>query len=204
MSEDSPPCGLGDRLADAQQGGFFSWFCLSAIGADEPAAEAAIDPAHNWQRFRPSGPRFHHLVELAVGLDESARISAASLGIARSFIEMPAIRPFARDIAKSFLNWMLPAETAAALRQEIELIGTFADGESVVITHADVPRPGWLHRVMGRSHEAAVFMGRVKRSKRRVGGTRIVFENRADPPHDMSSPAAAAGGGWLFIRVSGA
>lgn len=208
MTEDQAACGLGDRLAHAQQGGFFSWFCLAAVGADEPALGPAINPAHDWRRFRPSGPRFHHLAELAVGLDDSHCITGANLSIARSFIDRPPIRPFARDIAQSFLCWVLPAEAELALRKEIGMIGAFADGESVVIGHPDalrsrwLRRSRWLNRFMGPRGEADVFMGRRSRSKRRVGGTCIAFENRADPRAGVSSPAAERCGGWLFMRVS--
>jgi hypothetical protein len=189
VSHDAPPCGLGARLANAQQSGFFTWFCLCAVGADEPLPEPAVEPARTAQRFRPSGPRFHELVELAIDPNESACITAASLSIARSFIENPANRPFARDIAKSFLYWVLPTEAAHALRHEIALIGAFADGESVVIAHPDAPRPSWLDRLLGRRNEAAVFMRQRGCSRRRVGRTRIAFENGR--------------GGWLSMRVSG-
>jgi hypothetical protein len=199
MSED---CGLGGRLADAQKGGFFSWFCLSEVGADDPQVETALDPPWRWQRFRPNGPRFHDLVELAVGLNETACIGAADLCIARSFIESPAIRPFARDIAKSFLNWVLPEEAGLALRHEIELIGAFADGESVVIAHADAPRPRWLYHALGRGGEAEVFMGSQSRSRRHVGQTHIAFENRAGPPDEKSTSGSVQPGRWLSILIT--
>jgi hypothetical protein len=213
VSEDPPRCGLGDRLSHAQQDGFFSWFCLCAVGADEPPLGGQVDRVCTGQRFRPSGPRFHHLVELAVALDESTCIKAASLSIARSLIEQPAIRPFARDITKSFLGWVLPIEAQVALRRQIALIGAFADGESVVIAHPDAPRLGRLHRLLGRGNEAAVFMGRRTRSKRRIGRTRIVLENRdgtrecaigAGPVGEGSSTATARRARWLLLRASAA
>ena len=212
MSEYLPRCGLGDRLSHAQQSGFFRWFCLRAVGADEPPLSVEADLVRVDQRFRPSGPRFHRLVELAVALDESDCIRAASLSIARSFIERPALRPFARDIAKSFLNWVLPTEAEVALRRQIALIGAFADGPSVVIAHPDAPRPDWLCRLLGRGNEAAVFMGRRTRIKRRVSGTRIAFENReeagdcpigADPEVEWGSTATGRRENWLLILVNG-
>jgi hypothetical protein len=214
VSDDSHPCGLGNRLSDAQRSGFFSWFCLSAVSADEVSLDPAIGSAQDC-RFRPSGQRFHQLVELAVRLDESECIRAAHLGVARSFIDAPAIRPFARDVAKSFLNWALPTEAGSALRREIALIGAFADGESVVISHPvsypAVPRTHWLQRWMDRRHEAAVFMGRRTRSQRRVGHIRIAFENWAKPsadrnygerPDDVKSLPTGQREGWLFMRIS--
>lgn len=211
MSEAPHPCGLGSRLSDAERSGFFSWFCLSAASADEASLDPAIGSAQDCRRFRPSGPRFHDLVELTVRLDESACIRAAHLGIARSFIDAPAIRPFARDVAKSFLNWALPTEAGSALRREIALIGAFADGDSVVIAHPDVPRPRWLPGWRDRRHEAAVFMGRRRRSQRQVGHIRIAFENqarpsapwaRAEPPDSVESFAPGKRDGWLFMRIS--
>ena len=210
MIEDSPPCGLGDRLSHARQGGFFTWFCLSEVGAHDPSA-ASVDSGHDWRRFRPSGPRFHHLVELAVGLDESGRIEAARLGIARSFIETSSIRPFARDIGKSFLNWALPAEVRLELTHEIRLIGAFADGDSLVIAHPDAPRPRWRDVIFGSRSEAAVFAGQRTRSERRIAGTRISFENCDGAPRRrisaglrgaLHSTAVVRRGGWLFIRVN--
>jgi hypothetical protein len=90
VSGDPPPCGLGDRLSNAQQGGFFSWFCLTAVEADEPSPHPAINSTHDWQRFRPSGPRFHHLVELAVGLDprDEAKSPATGKGAGWLFIRV--------------------------------------------------------------------------------------------------------------------
>jgi len=187
VSEDPSRCGLGDRLSNARQGGFFSWFCLAAVAADEPSPVRAFDPAYEWERFRPSGPRFHDLVELAFGLDASGCIGAASLAIDRSFIEKPAVRPFARDIAKSFLYWVLPTDAQAALQDEIGLIGAFADGESVVIGHPDALWSHLLNRFTRARSEAEVFMGRRSKSARSVGHTGIAFENC---------------GGWLLIRVS--
>jgi hypothetical protein len=201
VSEDPSPCGLGDRLSNAQRGGFFSWFCLAAVAADEPSPDPAVVSAHQWERFRPSGPRFHHLVELAVGLDESGCIGAANLAIDRSFIEQPAVRPFARDIAKSFLHWVLPTEAAAALHDEIALIGAFADGESVVIGHSDALWSHLRQRFMRTHSEVEVFMGRRAKSARRVGHVGIAFENRADPRDEARSPASGKRSGWLFIRV---
>jgi len=212
VSEDPPGCGLGNRLSLAEQSGFFCWFCLSAVGADEPPLSGQLDGARAGRRFRPSGPRFHHLVELTLDLDESTCITAARLRIARSFIDEPAIRPFARDIAKSFLGWVLPTAAELALRQQIALIGTFADGESVVICHRDSPRPRWLDHLVGRGNEAAVFMGRRTRSKRRIGRIRITFENHlqtaqrsidTDRAGEASSLATAGRERWLLIHVSG-
>jgi hypothetical protein len=199
---DSPRSGLGDRLSDAQRSSFFSWFCLTAVAADEASPDRAIDPAHQWERFRPSGPRFHRLVELALGLDESGCIAAANLAIDRSFIERPAVRPFARDIAKSFLYWALPTEAAAVLQDEIALIGAFADGESVVIGHPDALRSRLLNRFARARSEAEVFMGRRSKSARRVGHTDIAFESRVTRQDEARSPATGKRGGWLLIRIS--
>jgi hypothetical protein len=43
-----------------------------------------------------------------LGVAAAERIRCACLGLDRSFIKNLRIRPFARDIAASFLRWSLP------------------------------------------------------------------------------------------------
>ena len=191
MSGESYRAGLGSTLADAKASGFFQWFHLVAVGDSSMIRDGETDaPGDERHRFRPSGPRFHPLVELELGVLGSGRITTACLQIDRAFIANAAIRPFARDITKSFLQWILPADAGIALESDIDAIGRFCDGESVVIVASSAARrswpTGWFKR---RSNLPAVFMERAVRAERLVGKTSIVFENK--------------GNAWLQISVVG-
>lgn len=190
MSRDQR-AGLGESVGDAQASGFFRWFHLA--DADEVAAidvNAHEIAGRTWRRFRPSGPSFHDLVELAVGVDGVERISAACLGIDRAFIADSRIRPFARDIAKSFLNWILPADASIALAPEIDAISQFCDGESVVIARSSarpISRPKWGNQLTS-GDMAEVFIGNAARAEQTIHQTRIVFENLVESlSRDVSS-----------------
>jgi hypothetical protein len=195
MTDEAPRAGLGETIAQAQTAGFFLWFHLAEVDevdAIQANGREATGPVLH--RFRPSGPRFHHLVELALGLDGDGQINAACLGIDRAFIAAARIRPFARDIAKSYLHWILPDDAAAALAPEIDIIGQFCDGESVVIVHSSAIRRSWLTWWGKRGGDMAnVFMGKAARAERQFGRTRIVFENLIEPlPYGVSSTHPAA------------
>jgi len=191
VNSETPRAGLGGTIAEAQAGGFFGWFHLAAVddlaAIDDQAQEFA---GLTWHRFRPSGSSFNSLVELAVGVDGDERISAACLGIDRSFIANARIRPFARDIAKSFLNWILPEDACIALAAEIDAISQFCDGESVVITRssADSTSRSKFDKPRAGGGMADVFIGISARAEQTIGTTRIVSENLIEPlPFGVSS-----------------
>ena len=177
MSDTHHRTGLGSTLAEAEASGFFQWFHLTLVDQARIGGDGATDPAgHERQRFRPSGARFHHLVELELMLDGMRRIGAARLQIDRAFIANAAIRPFARDIAKSFLQWVLPPDARSGLEPDIEAIGRFCDGESRIIVAA--PQRSWPDRWFKRRRSlAAAFMAVALRAERRIGRTRIILEN---------------------------
>ena len=161
--------------------------------------EARLTQGLWWQRFRPSGPRFRPLVELEVGLDSFGQIEAACLGLDRSFIAAAPIRPFARDIATSYLQWVLPTDAAVVLSRDIELIGAFCDGESALIIPAADRRATWFtwwgkHRDSAAAADA--FMGTLAHASRRVGNTRIFFENLSEP-----LPQGVASSRWATARA---
>ena len=120
------------------------------------------------------------------------------------------IRPFARDIAKSFLGWILPADARNALASEIEAISQFCDGESVVIARPDAPSaPGQRgSRIAGGM--ADVFIGNAANGERIAGRTQIVFANYIEslPGRISASPKATlcavpgkAEHAWLRLEV---
>ena len=186
LNSKTPSSGLGTTMAEAQASSFFSWFHLTAVDdvapIDDPAQEIA---GRTWHRFRPSGPSFQPLVELAVAVGGDERISAACLGIDRAFIANARIRPFARDIAKSFLNWILPEEACIALAADIDAISQFCDGESVVITrYRRLPAATLKDQARSASGDMAdVFIGNSARAEQTIGSTRIAVResDRAAP-----------------------
>ena len=214
MSEEAPQSGLNETLAQAQQGGFFRWFHLSQVDESDHVDRIGYPmESTRCHRFRPSGPSFHHLVELELDVDGDSRIEVACLGIDRAFIEKVSIRPFARDIVKSFLTWILPPAAADILGPEIKRIGEFCDGESTVIVHASSVKPSWRPWWSKRSDDSAAdaFMGISARAVRTIGKNRIVFENLTEPlPHGvaLSRPEICcavpnqADDAWLRIMIT--
>src|SRR5947209_15745185 len=96
------PAGAG-TLEDERKSEFFTFFHLQPSCEPSPA-----DLGRSWHCFRPSGPKFEALVEVAVLAGESGRVVRSRLGLARTFINRRADGVFARDIAKSFLLWAFP------------------------------------------------------------------------------------------------
>ena len=163
--------GLGQTIAQAEATGFFQWFSLDASEGDTDA---------DWRGFRPSGPRFHDLVVLTLRLSADQCISAARLDIDRSFIAEASIRPFARDIAQSFLGWILPPDAQSAMQSEINAVGQFADGESQVIAHraAVVGRWNLTWGKRPKGDASSVFNGETASATWQIGAIHVAFENR--------------------------
>lgn len=98
------PAMAATNLPTEMKSNFFQFFNLEA--------SCPVVPGENgtrWQCFRPSGTSFHALVELDVQTDARGGIIASQLGIDRGFIDSPRNGAFARDIAKSYLGWAIPA-----------------------------------------------------------------------------------------------
>ena len=200
------PAGLGQSLAAARQDAFFSWFHLEP----DPALPEGVGAGWRW--FRPSGESFHKLVQLALRVDGADNIEAAILGVDRAFIDPPSLRPFARDIVRSFLIWGLPEKARAPLRARIDEIGQFADGESRVIQ--SVSAPDWSRRdptdASTGSDWANAFLGRTDRAESRAGGFHATLANlNAALPADVSSrgaktppPFVPESPRWLRVEIS--
>ncbi|MBV9644132.1 MAG: hypothetical protein JO334_11205 [Verrucomicrobia bacterium] len=89
---------LGMELAAAQtRTDFFRFFHLEPVGSAETRDKHAI------RHFRPSGPKFHDLVQLEVETDSDDRILRLTLQLDRSFIDSSSTGVFGADLAKSFL-----------------------------------------------------------------------------------------------------
>ncbi|MGO8867514.1 MAG: hypothetical protein ACLQME_13530 [Alphaproteobacteria bacterium] len=100
---------LGRPLAEVLQSGFFSWFHLVETGSAAAAGGGLVIS------YKPDGARFHRMTTLEVTVDTAGIVGRMELWLLRSFIDSPVDAPFARDIAKSFLNDAPAADDAAAL-----------------------------------------------------------------------------------------
>ena len=87
-------------LDQERKGHFFSWFHLDPVGDPVPASSG-----RTWHCFRPDGEAFRACVEFDVLIDQSGRILESRLGLDRAFADNPRNGVFARDLAKSYLQW---------------------------------------------------------------------------------------------------
>ncbi len=122
------------RLAAEAGAEFFTWFHLEPDGG--PASEG--DGIRH--RFRPAGEAFRALVGLDVTVDAADAIRSARLCLDRSFVNGPQ-DAFARDIARSFLMWILDDAAQAQAAPLIANIGSFAAANGPVITAHPLPQP---------------------------------------------------------------
>jgi len=204
----NPSTGLGQALAAAEAGEFFGWFHL----APDPGAPVPPAPQAAWRFYRPSGARFHAQTQLAARVDREGRVIAAVLGVDRAFIDDASIRPFARDLVRSFLVWALPPAAAAGFAPRLDALGRFGDEERVI---RSASAPAWSFKKLIRAADeddfAAAFIGAVPRAAGAAGGVRIGLETLAGPlPADVSLPPSAPGRppdaaapAWLRVSVAG-
>jgi len=158
---------FGETRHSAEQSGFFNWFMLEPVAADEPAPRKLA--AH----YRPNGPAFHDLTEFVVADDEEDRLLSLELRLARSFIDHPHNGLFARDIAKSLLLDAVDEPEASALADLASEIEFPREGSVWVITARtddavlpESPAPGYQ-----------VFLGKRGRYEERFGDTVLLLEN---------------------------
>ncbi|MFI4987570.1 MAG: hypothetical protein ACHQF3_09020 [Alphaproteobacteria bacterium] len=122
-------------LADVEQSSFFTWFHL-----EESARSAAAD-GQQVVRYKPSGPRFHSLVTLAITVDGAGFVERLDLLLLRAFIDSPGNGPFARDIAKSFLADAPPATDADGLATLASEVEHRASGSAAVLVGPGYRKP---------------------------------------------------------------
>jgi hypothetical protein len=94
---------FGERLEQARQTEFFSWFHFEETGRTGKIVH-----------FKPSGEKFRSLVTLNLTIDSSSRLLGAELILSRSFIDSARDGMFARDIAKSFVGMVASAPDLVA------------------------------------------------------------------------------------------
>lgn len=127
---------LGQDLTAAAASDFFTWFHLQLA---EPPRD--IGAGHHWHSYRPSGSKFHNLVTLNIETDPLHCINRATLCLDRAFIEHTKDGAFARDIAKSFLGWVLPEVDRLQVTSVIDEIGDIRAGVMPVLRRADAHLP---------------------------------------------------------------
>ena len=168
-----PPVQPSRRLVAERQSEFFAWFHLEADGAPVPDDE---DFRH---RFRPLGEAFRALVVLDVVTDAGDGIRSAHLCLDRSFVSGPE-NAFARDIAGSFLAWILDDAAQDQAAPLIANIGNLAAANGPVITADDLPLPpvdptGAYAVFTGDADAAALVLGSTMLSLANIDG-RLTIE----------------------------
>ena len=118
---------FGTSLDQAKQTSFFTWFHL-----EQTSADAGV------RCFQPSGAKFHDKVKVLVKTN-AAGLQTMTLMLQRSFIDGRE-SPFARDIAKSFLDNGLSEPELDQVRDLYNSIAAFPAGSNVIVG-ADAPRP---------------------------------------------------------------
>jgi hypothetical protein len=99
---------IGSSLVEAQRNELFTFFNLTEEGRQTDSAGRA------YIRFKPRGD-FRALVTLRMVIEVDGTIDRLDLELARSFLNDPRTRRFARDIAKTFLVVAPPAIDAVQL-----------------------------------------------------------------------------------------
>jgi hypothetical protein len=104
---------LGMTLSASANEDFFTFFRLEETmrARDVAGREVVV--------FKPGGGTFRKLVTVRATLGPGERIVGMELHLSRSFIDSPAQRPFANDIASSMLISSLPREDVQTIKDLI-------------------------------------------------------------------------------------
>ena len=168
----APPVQPGRGLVAEKECEFFAWFHL------EPDGEPVPDHDGIRHRFRPLGEAFRALVVLDVVTDAGDGIRSAHLCLDRSFVSGPE-NAFARDIAKSFLGWILDDAAEDQAAPLIANIGNLAAANAPVIRTDDLPPPadptGAYAVFTGDADAAALVLGSVMLTLANIDG-RLTIE----------------------------
>ena len=164
---DTPPGSRARKLAAEQQSGFFTWFHLEADGEPVPDEDGIR------HRFRPLGEAFRPLVLLDVVTDAGDGIRFAHLCLDRSFVSGPD-DAFARDIARSFLEWVLDDAARQQAAPLIANIGNLAAANAPVITAGPLPQPP-----RDATGAYAVFTGDADAATLLLGSAIVTLANHA-------------------------
>jgi hypothetical protein len=192
-------------LDQERKGHFFSWFHLDPAGDPAPASSG-----RTWHCFRPDGEAFRAFVELDVLIDQSGRILESRLGLDRAFADHPRNGVFARDLAKSYLQWGLTGPLGAQARTLIDNIANPAAAGVPVLMRASAVPPapgedttGGYLVYLGRRTTAEAILGNSKLTITNLPGSfpdRQIFA-AADAPRPEAHSSAQRPS-WLRLNIS--
>ncbi len=154
---------FGSTMDQAKDTSFFKWFHLEQTAADGDT-----------RCFQPSGAKFHDKVKLLVKTD-SAGLETMTLMLQRRFID-GGESPFARDIAKSFLDTGLSEPELEQVRNLYNEISSFPGGAQV-IAHSDAPRPA-LPSSPTLAYQT--FLGNRASYNQKLHNATLTLENQSD------------------------
>jgi hypothetical protein len=199
--------GPGRTLALERKGHFFSWFQLDPVGEPAPASSG-----RNWHCFRPNGEAFRTLVELDVLIDAAGRILEQRLGLDRAFVDHPRNGIFARDLAKSYLQWGLSGPLDAPARTLIDNIANPAAAGVPVLIRAramppapDLDTTGGYLVYLGRRTSAEAIFGNSKLTITNLPGTfpdRHIFTGSRSDAREPDAQANARQPSWLRLDIA--
>jgi hypothetical protein len=186
---------------------FFSWFHFDPVGDPAPASSGRA-----WHCFRPNGEAFRAVVELDVLIDASGRILETRLGLDRAFVDHPRDRLFARDLAKSYLEWGLAEPASPEARILIENIGNLAAAGAPLLIHAKAVPPtpgedttGGYLAYLGRRMSAQAILGNSKLTIANLPGPfpdRQIFAARNRPDEPRPNAPNAQRPSWLRLDIA--
>jgi hypothetical protein len=182
-------------LDQERKGHFISWFHLDPAGHPAPASSG-----RTWHCFRPDGEAFRAFVELDVLIDQSGRILESRLGLDRAFADHPRNGVFARDLAKSYLQWGLTGPLSAQARTLIDNIANPAAAGVPVLMRASA---GGYLVYLGRRTTAEAILGNSKLTMTNLPGSfpdRQIFA-AADPPRPEAHSSTQRPS-WLRLNIS--
>jgi hypothetical protein len=192
-------------LDQERKGHFFSWFHLDPACDPAPASSG-----RTWHCFRPDGEAFRAFAELDVLIDRSGRILESRLGLDRTFADHPRNGVFARDLAKSYLQWGLTGPLGTQARTLIENIANPAAAgvPALMRARAVPPAPGedttgGYLVYLGRRTTAEAILGNSKLTITNLPGSfpdRQIFAAAETPRPEAHSSTQRPS--WLRLNIS--
>jgi hypothetical protein len=202
------------KLEQELSGPFFSWFHFDPLGEPAPTGSGRA-----WNCFRPNGQAFRAFVELDVLVDQSGRILESCLGLDRAFLDHPRDGVFARDLAKSYLQWGLREAANAQARGLIDNIANPAAGGARVLMHARSMPPAPAEDTTGGY---LVYLGKRTAVEVIVGNSKLTMANMPEafpsrqiyvtvdrpeeprPSSHLGQRSSAQRPSWLRLNISSA
>jgi hypothetical protein len=179
---------LGMTLSASANQDFFNFFRLQETLRERDAAGRDVVV------FKPSGGTFRRMVTVRATLGPRERIARMQLDLARAFIDNPAQRPFANDIASSLLISSLPRgdlEAIGDLVHEIQRRSIRVSDGPPVPGSVAIPRSRPIELPAQESPGFLTYAGRRDSYSQQLPTTILLMEKTQE-----------AGEAWLRIRLS--